>query len=43
VTALLLSCEMALQAPNLETSAAAKMRAVYELAQEMRAKLELSP
>ncbi len=43
VTALLLSCEMALQAPNLETSAEAKMRAVHELAQEMRAKLELSP
>ena len=42
VTALLLSCEMALQAPNLETSAEAKMRAVYELAQEMRAKLEVS-
>ncbi len=31
-----------LQAPNLETSAEAKMRAVYELAQEMRAKLEVS-
>ncbi|HEV2731811.1 MAG TPA: hypothetical protein VGV15_17405 [Terriglobales bacterium] len=41
VTALLLSCEMALQAPNLETSAEAKMRAVYKLAQEMRAKLEV--
>jgi hypothetical protein len=42
VTALLLSCEMALQAPNLETSAEAKMRALYELAQQMRAKLEVS-
>ena len=41
VTALLLSCEMALQAPNLETSAEAKMRTVYKLAQEMRAKLEV--
>src|SRR5437868_15092825 len=41
VTALLLSCEMALQAPNLETSAEAKMRAVYKIAQEMRAKLDV--
>jgi hypothetical protein len=41
VTALLLSCEMALQAPNLETSAEGKMRAVYKFAQEMRAKLDV--
>lgn len=40
VTALLLSCEMALQVPNLENGAEARMRAVYQLAQEMRAKLE---
>ena len=40
ITALLLSCEMALQVPNLESAAEARMRTVYELAQEMRVKLE---
>jgi hypothetical protein len=42
VTALLLSCEMALRVPDLQNAAEAKakMRAVYELAQEMRAKLD---
>ena len=42
VTALLLSCEMALCGPELQnaTEAKAKMRAVYELAQEVRAKLD---
>ncbi len=42
VTALLLSCEMALRVPNLQAAAQVKMRAVHELAQEMRAKLEMS-
>jgi hypothetical protein len=40
VTALLLSCEMALQIPNLPSGAENKMRTVRELAQEMRIKLE---
>jgi len=40
VTALLLSCEMALRVPNLQGTAEAKMRAVYELAQEVRVKLD---
>jgi hypothetical protein len=40
VTALLLSCEMALRAPDLQSAAEAKMRTVYELAQEVRAKLD---
>jgi hypothetical protein len=42
VTALLLSCEMALCVPDLESApqAMAKMRTVYELAQEVRAKLD---
>jgi hypothetical protein len=31
---------MALQVPNLESTAEARMRTVYELAQEMRVKLE---
>lgn len=38
VTALLLSCEMALQATD-STTAEAKLRKVYELAVEMRSKL----
>jgi len=38
VTALLLSCEMAVQAHDLET-AETKVRKVYELAMEMRNKL----
>jgi hypothetical protein len=42
VTALLLSCEMALRVPELQNAAEAKakMHSVYELAQEMRAKLD---
>ncbi|HUJ95219.1 MAG TPA: hypothetical protein VLW84_08155 [Terriglobales bacterium] len=40
VTALLLSCEMALQVPNLQDDAEIKMRAVYELAREVCNKLE---
>jgi len=42
VTALLLSCEMALQVPSLPAAAEAKMRAVDRLAQDMRAKLDPS-
>jgi hypothetical protein len=42
ITALLLSCEMALQTPDLQTAAETKMLAVYELAREMRIKLEAS-
>ena len=40
VTALLLSCEMALQVPNLQSGVETRMRTVYDLALEMRAKLE---
>lgn len=40
VTALLLSCEMALLVPDLQSAAETKMRAVFELAQEVRAKLD---
>jgi hypothetical protein len=40
VTAPLLSCEMALLVPDLQSAAETKMRAVYELAQEVRAKLD---
>jgi len=39
ITALLLSCEMALDVPNLPLFAETKMRAVDVLAKEMRAKL----
>jgi|ERR1700676_849522 hypothetical protein len=39
ITALLLSCEMALGVPNLPLLAETKMRAVDALAKEMRAKL----
>ena len=39
ITALLLSCEMALGVPDLPLLAEAKMRAVDALAKEMRAKL----
>jgi hypothetical protein len=39
ITALLLSCEMALGVPNLPLLAEAKMRAVNALAKEIRAKL----
>ena len=40
VTALLLSCEMALQVPDLPDAAEIKMRSVRELAQEVRVKLD---
>ena len=40
VTALLLSCELGLQVPDLPVEAESKMRSVRELAQEMRLKLE---
>jgi hypothetical protein len=39
ITALLMSCEMALDVPNLPLFAETKMRAVDTLAKEMRAKL----
>jgi len=39
VTALLLSCEVVLQQPNLSEAAQGKMRAVYDLAQNVRSKL----
>jgi len=39
VTALLLSCELALQVPNLPSSAESKMQAVDALAKEVSAKL----
>ena len=42
VTALLLSCEMALQVPDLQNVAESRMRTVYELAKEIRLKLETS-
>ena len=41
ITALLLSCEMALQVPELKSAAEVKMRAVYDLAQQVRTKLEI--
>lgn len=40
ITALLLSCEMALQVPNLPSGAESRVRTVRDLAQEMRLKLE---
>jgi hypothetical protein len=40
VTAILLSCEMALQVPNLPGAAEIKMRSVRSLAQEVRVKLD---
>lgn len=40
ITALLLSCEMAFQVPNLQSEAVSRMRIIHELAQEMRRKLE---
>jgi hypothetical protein len=40
ITALLLSCEMALQVPNLQNGVKSRMQTVYQLAQEVRAKLE---
>ncbi len=42
ITALLLSCEMALDVPNLPLFAETKMRAVDALAKEMRAKLGMA-
>jgi hypothetical protein len=42
ITAILLSCELALQAPNLPNAAEAKIRAAYELARELRAKIGLT-
>jgi hypothetical protein len=39
VTALLLSCEMALQQPDIPAAAQAKMRAVYDLAQGVSSRL----
>jgi hypothetical protein len=39
VTAVLLSCEIALQVPNLPSAAEIKMRSVRDLAQEVRVKL----
>jgi hypothetical protein len=39
ITALLISCEMALQIPELQSAAEAKMRAVYDLPQQIRTKL----
>lgn len=42
VTAMLLSCEMALKAPELPQPAEAKLRAVYEQALEMRGKLGIT-
>ena len=42
VTALLLSCEMALGVPNLPVNAENKLRAVYDLAREMRIKIGLA-
>ena len=42
ITALLISCEMALQVPNLPSGAESRMRNVHQLAREMRSKLESS-
>lgn len=42
VTALLLSCELALQVPDLPGAAENKLRAVYELARDMRIKLGIA-
>ncbi len=42
ITALLLSCEMALQVPNLQSGVETRMQIVYQLAQEIRGKLEHS-
>jgi hypothetical protein len=41
ITALLLSCEMALGTPNLPSTAEGKLRAVYDLAREIRTKIGL--
>jgi hypothetical protein len=42
ITALLLSCEMALGTPNLPLTAESKLRAVYDLAREMRLKIGMT-
>ncbi len=42
VTALLLSCEMALGVPNLPQTAENKLRTVYDLAREMRVKIGMT-
>jgi hypothetical protein len=41
ITALLISCEMALQVPDLQSAAEAKLRTVYDLVQQVRTKLEI--
>ena len=38
ITALLRSCEMALQVPDLQSEAKSRMRAIHKLAQEVRLK-----
>jgi hypothetical protein len=40
VTALLLQCELAMQAPNLPPTAAEKLRSAHHLVQKLRAQLE---
>ena len=43
ITALLLSCEMALQVPNLQSGAESQMRTVHQLTQEIRAQARRAP
>jgi len=40
ITALLVSCEMALQVPDLQSEAKNRRRSAHELAREIRLKLE---
>ena len=42
VTALLLSCELALQVPNLPKAAEAKVQAAHDLARELRTKIGMA-
>ena len=42
VTALLLSCELALQVPNLPKAAEVKLRTAFELAREVRLKIGMA-
>jgi len=42
VTGLLLSCEMALRTPNLEVTALNKIKTAYDLACQLREKLEIA-
>jgi hypothetical protein len=42
ITAMLLSCELALQIPDLPSTVEAKMRAAYEQALDMHGKLKIS-